>query len=275
MNSEIIKDYKEKVSKNSGEKIYTILDKKYRELSFKFLEQIDSDLNEDGELSKLFKKSIINYYLRRLITSAQFIRRKYSDFGDHRVRNELRSYLKYYTRLEDEEIATILILLINCMQVSEDDFNNSHKNPVKRMLKEYGWGCYICGRDMDFSKNSEEYNAITADHVWPKTLGGESIPENLRYACQECNSKYKKDFIDYSDFHYEEISLVIHDRYNYDNKARDRSYEAAIFAKSNYECVVCEQPAYRVGELYIGRNDLNESWHYLNLSAYCKEHKPE
>lgn len=122
---------------------------------------------------------------------------------------------------------------------------------------------------------NESYKWATADHKWPKAFGGASELGNLRYACQDCNSKYKKDFIDATDYHFEEMSLFIADRQSYVLKARNRSYESAIFAKSDYRCTVCREPAYRVGELSLGRLDIADSWHFLNLAAYCQSHNPE
>ncbi|MDA1229494.1 MAG: HNH endonuclease, partial [Planctomycetota bacterium] len=36
--------------------------------------------------------------------------------------------------------------------------------------------------------------AYTADHIWPRSFGGNSTAENLLPACGECNQKHKSDF---------------------------------------------------------------------------------
>ena len=268
-------DYELPIEDNPGKRIRQFLELKYEISSRDFLSSVDYDFMADDGIVDIFHKSVINYLLRRIITSAHYINRTFRVNGDIKVRDELRSFFKYHTRLEDSEISMLIPLLFQVLRNSEDDFNQQQKRSMRRLLEEKGWGCFICGRELDFSKNSNEYNVATADHLWPRVLGGESNVGNLRYACSACNNKYKKAFIDYTDYHFEEISMVISAFDEYIDRARDRSYEAAIFAKSNYRCAFCNQPAYRVGELSIGRKSLQDSWHFLNLNGYCVAHKPE
>lgn len=272
-------DYPPQSEINPGEKLKGFLENLYPMKAGGFISSIDADFMCDGEFDDLYYKSSINYLIRRLITTGHYIRKSYLQQGDIKVRAKLREYLADYTRLEGDQIARLLSLLMECMETSEDDFNSSEKSFLRKQIEEFEWGCYICGKAMDTGKNSTLPKAATADHNWPKFMGGLSVIGNLRYACQECNSKYKKDFIDYSDYHYEEIAFIILNYAEYIQKIQRngsyRGYETAVFAKTNYSCSVCRQPAHRVGELYIGRIDPQDSWHYLNLTAYCPEHKFE
>jgi hypothetical protein len=244
----------------------------------KFVAEMDESLMANGDFEDLLYRSSINYLIRRFITAARYIHDKYyKSHGDARVRTEIRKYLSDYTRLKDAEKNLVINILIKCIDTADDDFNDSEKHTVKRQIAEYEWGCYICGKELNMEKNSNDSNAGTADHKWPKSLGGLSELGNLRYACKECNNKYKKDFIDYSDYHYEEIAMIISSYSEYVSKIQPnkKGYEAAIFSKSDYKCEICSQPAYRVGELFIGRRDIEDTWHYLNLTTYCNEHTPE
>lgn len=269
-------DYIDEEKINPGQRLRFLLEERYSEESY--LQDIDFELGCDGKLKDLVYSSTINYVLRRFIASAAYLNRKYEQHGDGRVRVELRKYFKDFMKLDESIITEIVGLLMEALRNSSSNFNQTEKRIAKSQVKKYNWGCYICGRSIHFIDSDDpkvKATRATADHKWPRFFGGNSTPGNLRYACSDCNNKYKQDFLDYSDYHYEEIALVIDSYENYIEKSRNRSYEAAIFAKNDYNCIVCSQPAYRVGELYIGRIDLSDSWHFLNLTSYCQFHKPE
>lgn len=271
------RDYKEPTHLYPGQELKEFLEQVYLNEGLGYLKQADEDLICDDELNDLIYFNVINYILRRLITAGQFIYRLYNIHGEGRVRIELRKYLSDYTRYDYDQVERILNYLLRIIRNSDDDFSQRDKKTASNQVKAFNWGCYICGKEMDFTHANPDnsYKFATADHKWPRMFGGVSEIENLRYACQSCNGKYKRDFIDYNDYHFKEIAFVITSFDDYIAKARNRSYEAAIFAKTDYKCTVCNQPAYRVGELHIGRIDLEDSWHYLNLIAYCENHKPE
>ena len=44
--------------------------------------------------------------------------------------------------------------------------------------------CYYCGR----KRNENQPLKITLDHIYPRSLGGPTIPQNLIPACRKCNS---------------------------------------------------------------------------------------
>jgi hypothetical protein len=51
-----------------------------------------------------------------------------------------------------------------------------------------------------------------------------------------------------------------------------REYEIALWAKSNFKCKICGKPASNVGKLKLSRINLDDSWHFLNIDAYCEQH---
>ena len=100
-------------------------------------------------------------------------------------------------------------------------------------------------------------------------MGGLNERENIRVACGKCNNKLKRNRIDYRDYHYEEISLSSTEGDDSFLAELEAQYRVAIYAKSLYTCASCGQPADRVGKLRVGRIDEADSWHFLNLVAYC------
>jgi len=49
------------------------------------------------------------------------------------------------------------------------------------VIEAYGTVCHLCGREID--------GTVSVDHVIPRSQGGTDDIENLRPACQRCNSK--------------------------------------------------------------------------------------
>lgn len=57
-------------------------------------------------------------------------------------------------------------------------FHAEWKALREHVLRRDNWECWICGQ-----------RAVTADHVLPRSHGGEDTPENLRAICTVCNSR--------------------------------------------------------------------------------------
>lgn len=232
-----------------------------------FISQIDYSFKADGALSELVYKSTINYLVRRLINTAEYLRRKYEsdDFPEGTFVQELRSYLKSETRFRDPDIEKIISIIQACLSV-RNQRRKSRQAFVKHKKQiggAYGLLCYICGKSL----SSEE--EIQVEHNWPKALGGSSKYFNLRLSCKSCNSE-KGTYIDGSDFHYEHICLSTdetNDGFNHELKGL---YRVALSAKSNYRCTLCEGDVESVGRLRFVRRNPNDSWHYLNIDAICE-----
>jgi len=261
---------------NPGEELQNFLTQLYSSQAGDFLQRVDYDFMSDGDLYDLFFSSCINYILRRLITTAEYFRRKYpaGNYGEYRHREELRQYLRDYTRYKDKQIDDLLVLLNRCLSACDDEPTPHQKTGIKKQARQKGYHCYICGEELDYEIDNE-YLSASVDHAWPRSMGGLSQASNLRVACRRCDNQNKKDFIDASDYHYEEISLVSASYDEYKSRERNRHYEVAVFAKTQFKCAVCDAPAHRVGTLHIGRKEPSDSWHFLNLVAYCSKHMPE
>lgn len=107
------------------------------------------------------------------------------------------------------------------------------------------------------------------EHIWPRAMGGISDDSNLALACAQCNED-KRDFINASDFHYEEICLTNWDETS-DEFAKElkRDYKLALWNKANFKCELCGSTAKDLGQLEFVRKNPNDSWHFLNISILC------
>lgn len=237
-----------------------------------FVSRVDKAFISEGELAYTIYISTMNYMLRRLVTTAEYIKRTSS--GDSSIYvSRIRRYIHDHTKFPSNKVEPILSLLISSIEARNKVISTTKKRKIKSEAKNQGLKCYICGREMTFeaNDNNEKRTNAEVEHIWPRALGGASNEGNLTVACERCN-KIKEDFIDAEDFHYEEICLVT------DNEMEDFFidfpwyYRVAVLAKSNFECVVCGQPAKHHGELQFERRDPSDSWHFLNIDAYCYKH---
>jgi hypothetical protein len=58
---------------------------------------------------------------------------------------------------------------------------------VERNVLRVGQHCYLCGTELASRKGQR--NSATLDHIWPLSLAGESLEDNLLAACADCNQK--------------------------------------------------------------------------------------
>jgi len=77
----------------------------------------------------------------------------------------------------------LLRLLSAAVSASDREISKGAANEIRRFAR----NCYICGRALNFlAPDCDE--AFTAEHLWPSSVGGDSIEENLLPACKACNN---------------------------------------------------------------------------------------
>lgn len=271
-------------NQNPGEELREYLKTIHVFTSEGFLGQIDAIFRVDEETSvaRVFYESCINYLVRRLIGLAKYFCNIFSPrlYGEIRYKDEIRRYLKERTRYNETQRGKIALTLFRCIDASEDDLSDTDRRSTRNNALRQGRRCYICGTDLDY-ENDKSPLYPSVDHKWPKSLGGLRTNTNLEVLCRTCNNSVKQNYLDHSDYHFEHICLSSKDYEEFKKNCRRNRpddisiYEAAILAKTDYQCAVCGRPAHRIGELTIGRIDKYDSWHFLNLQPYCFEHTPE
>ena len=268
-----------------------------------FIFSIDESLMANGAFASLVYESSINYLVRRWINTAQYLYKKLKEdddelsLSDPRFSSKLRKFIKDNTALEtnDVDIDKLQVLLQNCLKVrNKPKKSRKWKKNLRRRITNKALAennnqslkCYICGRfleeqendfnfeenedDFSFEENGKESKELTMEieHIWPESMGGVTQDFNLQISCNECN-KMKRDYLDSTDFHYEKMSFAF-----LENKI-PKIDKIALWSKSQYSCSVCQKPAASIGTLNLGRINPDDSWHFLNIEAYCDEHTPE
>lgn len=235
-----------------------------------FTDRIDYIFKHNGEYQSLVYMSAINFLLRKIIKSAHYYKKKSELTDDYNYIDETRKYLTENSRFNEDEIEKILSLTILTISYFENKPSKGLRNSLIRDAKASSTPCYMCGRPINYDDRSS-YEFVQVEHVWPKGIGGSNREFNLKVACFKCN-KVKEEFIDYSDFHYEHISYKsliedypLHEEFKYGHKL-------AIWGKNEFKCIVCSQEAVNVGPLKFKRRNPDDTWHFLNIDAYCNDH---
>ncbi|MEI7512942.1 MAG: HNH endonuclease [Candidatus Uhrbacteria bacterium] len=262
--------------KNPGEILRDYLMKMYPMSQSGFLFQIDRDFKDSEPILDAFYWSFINYLLRRFVVVATYHYRMYppENYGEQYYKEELTRYFTKNTRYQKSQVKLLVNLLWDCMYFANKELSNSDKSRIRTRDQREGNRCYICGIDLEYNNQASNlYPSI--DHKWPRMFGGMDRDDNLTSMCPRCNNALKKDYIDWSDYHFEEIALPSLDMRDFRRQARRNRpqelslFEAAILAKNDYACSMCGDKAYKIGELLIDRISENDAWHFLNLQTYC------
>ncbi|HKQ05752.1 MAG TPA: HNH endonuclease [Blastocatellia bacterium] len=236
-----------------------------------FAARIDYALRADGELVEIMYNSTINYMTRRLITTARYLKRKSEKEGasDRDFIYTLRRFLENELHIPGDKIELILVLLRECVRMSEKELTRKTIRRIRAQRR----NCYICGIVLNRDED-QPYDSATVEHLWPQSIGGADKDYNLKLACKNCNES-KASYVDASDYHYEEMCLISDKEDESFSADMSRVYEVAIWAKNGYKCTVCAKDAVYMGKLNFGRRNPRDSWHFLNIDAYCSRHLPE
>lgn len=199
-----------------------------------FLTNMDAGINAEGQFTALVYESCINHIVRRLIIAADTIKeitnKTYKEgLQTFRFVEDLRSYLEMHLMTSEDEREVVLSLLMACLENQGKPISKGTKNKIRKEAQEANLGCYICGCELNY-QDPNRANYAEFEHVWPNRLGGASTYINVRLACATCN-RIKRNYIDASDFHYEQICLM-EDIEELEKKEQEALAEALAEAES-------------------------------------------
>jgi 5-methylcytosine-specific restriction endonuclease McrA len=240
-----------------------------------FVSKSDRILNLSGSFIAMSYDSCVIHLLRRLITGATWVKRKCDRFehGQAEFIRDLRNFVSTRYLLPSADVEFVCVLLFECVRASEAKVSSGFSRQMLRDVMAKECRCYICGCVLTLTENDRAHAEI--EHVWPRSLGGSSSPENLRLACFDCNKK-KKDYIDASDYHFERMCCTVIDRSDASfGRALYADFRLAVLAKTDYCCSVCGQGPLDVGSLKFVRRNRDDAWHLLNVDAVCDKHDSE
>ncbi|NJK38817.1 MAG: hypothetical protein HC920_14380 [Oscillatoriales cyanobacterium SM2_3_0] len=104
---------------NPGQELKKVLENLYplnqEELSF--VGEIDRSFKEDGKLVEIFYQSTINYLIRRLINTTEYLKREHesSELQNKLFITKLRNFFQQETWIDDENIERLISILQLCI----------------------------------------------------------------------------------------------------------------------------------------------------------------
>lgn len=114
--------------------------------------------------------------------------------GEHLYVKRISRFIKdnMFPSLDDAEITKLARLVVAATDASDNRISQAVR---KRVLSETKTiSCYLCGRSLDVSAPEGHAGFVTLEHVWPCSVGGDSIEENLLPACTKCQETKKDSF---------------------------------------------------------------------------------
>ena len=228
---------------------------------------VDRALGANGRLAELMRESAIDYATRRLIIGAVHLAASGNwEPSDPGFLSILRRYLREHTGLDKRTQERLLPFLQQGVRLNRSTLSTGKRKSLRNEKRAGGeTKCYVCGREMDFT-DLNKADGATADHVWPRSLGGLNERSNLRLACQRCNG-IKDDTISGADYHYERFVRA-------DDKLTNAERMIA-WQVQGLACAQCGRDPSQIGELFLVRDDETDCWHVHNVTAYCNMHLPK
>jgi hypothetical protein len=92
--------------------------------------------------------------------------------------------------------------------------------------------CYLCGLSLDPMAPAGTSNALTLEHLWPASMGGDSVEENLLPACNRCQN-FTKDAMSWEWLNIHNIVLPVYPSAN----ALDSVSQRVRYAKHYFEAL--------------------------------------
>lgn len=142
-----------------------------------------------ADLSNFFMGASILHLQQRLLRLAHDVREQ-SPYDRQEQMTELRAKVCDVIELTPIVYDGNFGELIEQILVSAEQMHREPSTNLKKHVIANGPpACYSCGR-LFGAVTVDEPDGLqpTADHVWPRALGGDTIEENLLPACGSCNS---------------------------------------------------------------------------------------
>lgn len=175
----------------SGERLLFLLLKNHMEARYLSKTLMESGLRfarRHGDWSNFLIGASLLHLQQRLVKLGNDVREALPNRLDQF--RELRARTCDIVQLTPIEYAADFGELIQEVLTSAEQMHKEPGTSLKRLIFKVGEQCcYSCGRLFGgIYEDAPNGLKATADHVWPRALGGDSVEENLLPACESCNS---------------------------------------------------------------------------------------
>jgi len=178
------------VEATSGERLLFLLLRNHREYAFLAKALTSTGLRLGGrfaDMSNFFIGTSVLHLMQRMVKLAKNVIVQEEERPDQvralraRMCDVLITPLEYGGDMGD---------LVQEVLTSAENSAKDLKAGLRDRVAKHGLSeCYSCGRTFGVTYAEDpEPLARTADHVWPRALGGDTTFENLLPACKKCNN---------------------------------------------------------------------------------------
>ena len=147
------------------------------------------------ELTKLFREIAVVNTTCRLVQAAKSIR--IDRDGNNRLTtdpsylSDLKRFLRELMLVPDSALESTIRLAVSAAQAAASSISDRTRKQMSQEASNRNTPCYLCDCELDYSLQ-DKIRKFDLEHIWPKSFGGDSVPENLLPVCHGCNQQ-KRD----------------------------------------------------------------------------------
>ncbi|MER8778807.1 HNH endonuclease [Mesorhizobium sp. M0977] len=188
---ELLGDNDPWVASTSGERLLFMLLRNHQEWRVLADSLKDAKLRlgrRYDNLSSFFVGASVLHLQQRLLRLAHDVRDRVPNRWEQAI--ELRTRACDIIQLTPIEYSGDYGALMEEVLTSAEQMPKEPGPGLKRLVIQNGpKTCYSCGRQFGaIYEDAPDGLKATADHIWPRALGGDTVDENLLPACPPCNS---------------------------------------------------------------------------------------
>jgi 5-methylcytosine-specific restriction endonuclease McrA len=252
-----------RTTKNPGKNLFEWLQRHFRIRGAEpsgWVKKVAEEMSYEG-LDEFLRMATLKMILRRLIATRELYEREKRGGGDP-ANAFLKDFIRPTFAIGETECSRLSNLVEEAHLAYHSEIPPSLKRKAREEVRQRGACCAICGeklraeRDGSTKKQSsttrkeprescatpsDGWDYVTLDHIWPRALGGPAIKENLRFACQRCNS-LRKDMIGLCDTDFQLFHVRVPSGDDSYSKEFSRKYRMAVADDFNQMCEVCHLP---------------------------------
>lgn len=151
------------------------------------------DLPRGESFALFFHGSIVLHSFSRLMQAAKHFRDEYRD-DPQQLSNRVREFATDRLHIERSTCAQFDRLAPLAIEAADNSTEATKRTRAFRgqlVIEARGAVyCYSCGGFLNPSLMDEEHeDYMDVEHIWPHSMGGDTVIENLIPACRPCNSK--------------------------------------------------------------------------------------
>jgi len=258
--------------------------KKLRDLILKIYPYDENEKSIHMSLDKAFKlekslhyysyMSMINFVFKRIVCYAKYLYKKKNNFTES-FYSDIEIFLRYKSEIPEMYYEQIKSLLVEIIKYNNKKITKNKRKGIIEATDFETTKCYLSSNNLleeelyttRISDSNIDSNVLLKpelDHIWPKSYGGPTENDNLKFACAKYNIE-KGNFIDKYDYHYEDVVFEVEPDSESFNRCLKVIHKIALGAKNEYKCSNDDIKLSDADNIKIVKIDEDDCSHFFNL----------